>query len=238
MTEINILEQAVIIAGGLGTRLGSITKNIPKPMVKVGGVPFLEIIIKNLKKYGIRHITIAVGFCADQIVNYFEDGRKFGVEVDYSYEEEPAGTGGFLILGQHLLEENFLVINGDTLFDFDYFDLYKVSKISGKNGAIAGRFVNEVSKYGAIHLSNNRVVHFNEKGSVGKGLISGGAYIFNKKVTHYIDTVPISIETDLFPEMIKQNDLICKPYNGFFIDIGIPETLEEAGRIIPDRLLT
>ncbi|HMT27232.1 MAG TPA: sugar phosphate nucleotidyltransferase, partial [Candidatus Absconditabacterales bacterium] len=127
--------QIVILAGGLGTRLRPITETIPKPMVEVNNKPFLEYQILMLKKYGFKKILMLIGYKGEMIENYFQDGEKYGVKIEYSYEgDELLGTGGAIRNAYSKLEDNFIVINGDTYLDYDYhhmIDLYQKSDLAG-----------------------------------------------------------------------------------------------------------
>lgn len=228
-----MLSQAIILAGGRGTRLGSVTKTVPKPMIEVGGRPFLETIILNLKYYGFKDILLSVGYLADVISDYFSDGSRYGLNISYAYEETPAGTGGIFALGQKKLDECFLVLNGDTIFDVNYYDLYHLFKESGANGAVALREVEETCRYGTIELNGEYIVRFDEKGKTGRGLVNGGVYIFSQKIVKYIDRIPYSTETELMPRLVQAQSLVARPYQGFFIDMGLPNSLAQAREQVP-----
>src|SRR4030042_6830034 len=110
---------AIILAGGKGVRLAPLTEVIPKPLVPIGGMPVLEIVIRQLKASGFHRLTLALGYLADLIKAYFQDGSRWGVEIDYSYEAQPLGTAGPLKLLEGL-NETFLVMNADVLTDMNY----------------------------------------------------------------------------------------------------------------------
>jgi NDP-sugar pyrophosphorylase family protein len=229
-----MLEQAVILAGGLGKRLGNLTANCPKPMIKVKSKPFLEILISYLKAQGIKQIVLSVGHYADIIISHFGDGSRFGVDIVYVREDVPAGTGGFLVLGKQYLENYFLVLNGDTIFDINYSDFYQFLRNKKAIGSLALRRVENANRYGFVHLDNGRILDFKEKQNNEQGLVNGGVYIFEKEIVKYAKKLPFSIETDLFPILINSGQLFAKEYVGVFIDIGIPPSLFKARALIPE----
>ena len=229
-----MLEQAVILAGGLGKRLGDLTLARPKPMMEIDSKPFLQILICYLKMKGIKQIILSVGHLADTIMDYFGDGSRFGVQIVYVREKVPAGTGGFLLLAKQHLKTHFIVMNGDTLFDFDYHDLYRFLREKKGIGCLAVRRVENVNRYGSVRLENDKVLHFEEKQNEGNGLANGGVYIFNKETIRYVKNLPFSIENDLFPALKESGQLFAKEYAGFFIDIGLPKSLSEARKLIPE----
>src|SRR3989344_9142075 len=108
------LAQALILVGGLGTRLQPVVRDVPKPMADVNGRPFLEYVINHLKKFGVKEIILATGHMHEKIESYFGDGSKFGVKIKYSVETQPLGTGGAVRLARLLIGERFLLVNGDT----------------------------------------------------------------------------------------------------------------------------
>ena len=228
-----MVKQAVILAGGLGTRLGALTKTTPKPMVLVDGIPFVQYVIGNLKRHGITDILLSIGYLADAFVEYFGDGSKFGVTIEYSIETEPMGTGGALVYCKDKLQSQFLVLNGDTMFDINFLDFGLLSKNKGMLGALALRKVEDTSRYGAITLKNDVIVTFAEKSASGPGLINGGIYLLNKSILDGLQLKPCSIESDLFPTLLENKSLYGCDYDGFFIDIGLPETLADAQTSIP-----
>jgi len=228
-----VLSQAIILAGGRGTRLGNVTKTVPKPMIEIDGRPFLETLVLNLKYYGFKEILISVGYLAEVISEYFGDGSRYGLNISYAYEKTPAGTGGVFALYQEKLEDCFLVLNGDTIFDVNYYELYQLFNEAGASGAVALREVEDTSRYGAIELNGKHIVRFDEKSKSGRGLVNGGVYIFSQQIVQYINRIPYSTETDLMPRLVQARRLVAQPYHGFFIDIGLPDSLVYAREQIP-----
>src|SRR3989344_6786845 len=131
--------QAVILVGGKGKRLGTVLEkmDLPKPMVPVLGKPFLEYLLSMLKKKGIKSFIFCTGHQADKIKEYFEDGSRFDVDIKYSHEEYPLFSGGALKMAEELLEDDFLVINGDNYHDIDFSALFSFHKNSGSSITIA-----------------------------------------------------------------------------------------------------
>jgi len=229
-----LLNQALILAGGFGTRLGELTKHTPKPLLSINGTIFLEYVIWNLKRYQIKNILLSVGYLSEKIISHFGSGEKFGVSIDYIIEVRPLGTGGALKLAAPKLHDQFLVLNGDTLFDFNYFDLFLELNNKEVLSAMALRKVEDSGRYGTVSLDkSHKVTEFNEKKSTSEGLVNGGVYIFHKNVINFIPEGTSSLEEDVLPALIKKNQLVGKEYGGFFIDIGVSESLRKAKISIP-----
>jgi len=233
-----VIEQAFILAGGLGTRLAALTEQAPKPMMLIDGKPFLEYLILNLARHRIQKIILSVGYLGEQIVNYFGDGTKFGVAIQYIHEATPAGTAGALKLAERLLEDSFLMLNGDTLFDVNYLDLALFhSKHPDSIATVALRQERDSKRYGNIHLHENLITSFTEKPQTNPELsyINSGVYLLNKKILKYISKIPASIEKDVFPILVEEKYLFGKVYpeDNFFIDIGLPNALSLARERIP-----
>lgn len=232
---VNAPYQAVLLAGGLGSRLGELTKNTPKPLLGVGGRPFLEYLTWNLTRHGIRRLVLSIGFESQKIIDHFKDGESFGIHIDYVIEPSPMGTGGAVKLCEEYLEEQFFVLNGDTLFDINYLDLMARSNaLEIENSYVALRHVEDVSRYGAVAEEGERVVNFSEKSHSGPGWINGGVYWLKKKHLDFLPSGVSSLESDLFPMLAKQGLLYARPYSGFFIDIGTPATFQEAQTTLPE----
>jgi D-glycero-D-manno-heptose 1,7-bisphosphate phosphatase len=226
------INQALILAGGLGKRLGERTKNCPKPMQLINGEPFLNNIIWNLKRHNIKNIILSIGYLSNNFKHYYKNGSKFGVNIQYIEEDKPAGTGGAIKKCKKILDEYFLLINGDTLFDINYHDL-SFTFLENKIGNIALNHVNNVSRYGLIKTEGEKIISFNEKGKSHPGYINSGIGVFKKTIIDFIKGENSSLEKDVFQKLVKNNLLSARKYNSFFIDIGIPKTLEEAKNLIP-----
>ena len=228
-----VIKQAIILAGGRGTRLGALCEHQPKPLMSVAGIPFLQHIVENLRRFGITDIVISVGYLGDQIEEYFSSGKQFGVDIRYVIEQEPLGTGGALAFAKPKLDSHFFVVNGDTLFDINFHDLALCHFNDHRLVSMALRRVEDSSRYGSIVLEDNTIVDFGEK-QVGKeGIINGGVYIISRDALDLLPSAPCSLEHDLFPKLAQSRQLGGVVYDGFFIDIGIPESLRTAQKAVP-----
>lgn len=224
--------QALILSGGFGTRLGEISKETPKSIIPVGGKPFIETMLWNLKRHGIQRVVLATGYLADRVQTALGDGSQFGVELSYCVETEPMGTGGATKLASQMLDEEFLVLNGDTLFDTNYLALWNLWAGPG-HVAMSLRQVPNVARYGGCRLEGDLVTAFQEKGAEGPGVINAGIYVLDQSVVARLPDEASSLERDLFPALASEGRLRGLPSHGFFIDIGLPETLQEAQEAIP-----
>lgn len=211
--------EAIILAGGFGTRLQSVVSDVPKPMAPVNGKPFLEYILKLLKKHGFNRIIMAVGYKSEVIVNYF--GNKYlDMEILYSNEDYPLGTGGCIKKALELVNDEYVyIINGDT-----YFDINLSNMKTKKDIMIACKYMSNFDRYGKVIIENNRIVKFQEKKPNQDGYINGGIYLFRKNIFDGFNlNEKFSLEVDFFEKYI--NELYIEPFlsNDYFIDIGIPD---------------
>lgn len=229
-----MLRDAVVLAGGLGTRLGELTRMMPKPMMPVGGAPLLEHIVWNLRRHGITRIRFSVGYLADAVQDHFCDGSAFGIEATYAMESEPLGTGGGLRFATKDLDaDEFLVLNGDTLFDCNYLALHEQLGKPDVLAALALRKVGDVSRYGRVRMSGDRVVGFDEKDVAGgSGVINAGVYVLRRGAVERLPGGISSIERDLLPQLAAENALAGVASAGYFVDIGIPESLRHADETV------
>jgi D-glycero-D-manno-heptose 1,7-bisphosphate phosphatase len=231
------VQQAVVLVGGRGTRLGVVTERTPKPMLPVDGKPFLEYLLLFLRRFEVRRILFCSGYRAEQIEDHFGCGERFGFEIQYSVEKTPAGTGGALLLAGGFLDSTFFVLNGDTLFETNLrkLSLLLLSGSAERLASIALRWVSDVSRYGRTLLEGNDIVAFAEKGAAGAGLINGGVYCLKRAVLELLPKAPCSIERDLFPRLAAMGSIAGLPSESFFLDIGLPETLRQAQKELPQR---
>lgn len=215
----------IILAGGLGTRLRSVLHGIPKCLAPVNNIPFLTFILKKLSRSGFNKVVLSVGYLKEKIIKYY--GNKFiNLEIVYSSEDAPLGTGGAIIQALKLVKEEFVyVLNGDTFFDIDFDKINDESK----DFIIAGNFVSDVSRYGELIINENRVINFLEKGNVKKGLINGGIYFLKKSaIDNYKFPLNFSWEKDFLKKFLNVFPLYCVSFSELFIDIGIPEDYRKA----------
>jgi D-glycero-D-manno-heptose 1,7-bisphosphate phosphatase len=228
--------QAVILVGGRGTRLGAITQDCPKPLIDVGGRPFLDHLIGNLVRYGFTDILLLAGYLAEQVTALESWAVKLGCRIECIVEPSPAGTAGALLHARDHLAEQFLLLNGDSFFDINYLDLCALPLSPQNTGAVALRRMSDTGRYGRAELSGDKLMAFSEKTANSPGLINGGVYWLHKSVLEGISMSPASLETHVLPRLAKAGQLLGKSYDGFFIDIGIPEDLERAQTAIPEQL--
>ncbi|MHB8124412.1 MAG: nucleotidyltransferase family protein [Desulfitobacteriaceae bacterium] len=219
--------QVIILAGGLGTRLYPVIKDVPKPMAPVGNKCFLEIILDLMKKYGLTDFIFCVSHMAEKMVNYFGDGSRFGVKISYSTEEVPLGTGGAIGLLRNVINDTFCVLNGDTYQELDLEQCLARHKASGAIGTMTLVEVRDTSRYGqAITDHGGYLTGFREKSTgVQETFINAGLYILEPTVFDYIPPEKfVSLENDVLPAILEDDKKISTyKYGKNFFDIGIPE---------------
>jgi D-glycero-alpha-D-manno-heptose 1-phosphate guanylyltransferase len=215
--------EAIVLAGGLGTRLREVVPNLPKPMAPVAGRPFLELLLATLACKGFTRVVLSLGFMAEKITGHF--GKSYaGVELVYEVESQPLGTGGAIraAMGRCLADHVF-IFNGDTYLDLETASLERLWQ-ANRHPVIVVRKVPDAARYGRVELCEGRIHAFLEKGSPGPGLINAGCYVLPK---HVLDGFPLgqpfSLEADFFTQVLHR-----MPFDGFitqgrFIDIGVPD---------------
>jgi NDP-mannose synthase len=212
--------RAIILAGGKGVRLAPLTAVIPKPLVPVGGKPILEIVIGQLQSYGFRHITLAVGYMGDLIRAYFGDGVKYGVKIDYSYEDAPLGTAGPLSLINGL-NETFLVMNADVLTNLNYQELIHYHQ-AHRGIATIGAYEREtrIDLGVIIKKGGKRIKDYVEK-PTRKFLVSMGVYIFEPQILEFLNGRGYIDFPDLIKLLLKADlPVNFYPFQGYWLDIG------------------
>jgi mannose-1-phosphate guanylyltransferase len=236
--------QALILAGGLGTRLSSVVNDRPKPMASInrgsGGraKPFLECQLEFLKSYHIAHFIFCIGYLHQQIQGYFGDGSRWGVRIDYSIEEELMGTGGAIKRAEQYVNGPFLTLNGDSFFEMDLNEFIQSHKAQtartrqgGYLGTIALTKVQDASNYGVVRLDQeNRILTFDEKSAAnsarvnGSNQINAGIYVLEPEILSFIPPArKVSIEKETFPSILNRGYYLGGyAAEGFFVDIGTP----------------
>jgi D-glycero-alpha-D-manno-heptose 1-phosphate guanylyltransferase len=227
--------EAIVLAGGLGTRLAGKLEGVPKPMAPVAGRPFLEILLTQLRRAGCERAILSVGYLHTVIEKHF--GAAFeGMRIDYAIEEAPLGTGGALRAALELAEEQaVLAMNGDTYREMDYADMMRFHKAEGATATIAVVRQDDAARYGGVVVESNRVVAFEEKGRTrtgsGPGFINAGAYVLPRNLEWpELLGEKFSIETDFFAREAERLRPVAYEVRGYFLDIGVPEDLERAQR--------
>jgi len=223
-------KQAVILAGGLGSRLGELTKSVAKPLLMVGGVPFVEHLSNNLKRFGFDEVILLCGYKSESFLPLTVPGKFPGLRIRLSVEVEDRllGTGGALKNARTLLDETFLLLNGDTYFDFNLLDLVAKFGSSDFIGRLALRAIHSDGRYGCVTLQDERITEFLPSSEPGPIVINGGVYVLNRELVDEIPDQPCSLERDVFPEFAKRGRLSGYVYTGDFLDIGVPDDLARA----------
>ena len=225
--------KAIILAGGKGKRLRSIINDIPKPMAPIKGIPFLEYLILQLKKQNIKDLIFSTGYKGSIIKNYFQDGDNWDINIEYSEEDKPLGTGGALRKAGELIDdEQFIVMNGDSFFDIEFKQLISFHEDKQAVATISLAYVETIERYGQVDIGNDgEVTKFNEKGSSGSpGYINGGIYILNSEIINKIPFGQVSLETEVFPNLTNDG-LFGVKFKRFFIDIGKPEEYQRICKV-------
>lgn len=224
--------EAILLCGGLGTRLRSVVSDRPKPMADIAGKPFLHYLVKMLSESGVKHLIFALGYMGEQIEAYFQSGEEYGLSISYSYEDSPLGTGGAIRNALSKVSgENVLVLNADTYFHTDYESLLREQLKNKAAMTIASRKIEDISRYGAILKDESgRILRWNEKMSSDQvetprpGEINGGIYVMQKSLIEKIPEGKQSLENDCIPAWLEDGlYLQAIPSDGYFMDIGIPE---------------
>lgn len=220
--------EAVVLAGGFGTRLRGVVPDLPKPMAPVAGRPFLEILLTWMARSGFRRVVLSLGYKADTIVGHFGSSYS-GMELVYEIETTPLGTGGAIRqASRHCTGSHYFVFNGDSYLDLD---VPQVEAWWQHNRApiIVARAVPDTARYGRLETNGHQVTAFTGQGTSGLGFINGGCYVFN---IDQLSDRPLgqtfSIEADYFPYQVKYSRFDFFLTQGRFIDIGVPDDYERA----------
>lgn len=234
MKNSNDIIQAVILAGGKGTRLRPLTYEIPKVMIDINGRPFLQYVLELLHKKGISNIVLLVSYLGEQIEKYFGNGKKFGLDITYSYEDPPLGTGGALKKAERLLLSEFLLVNGDTYLDFDYKSLKNIFRDLACKGLICVYANKDRKTVPNILLGEDkRVIRYDKTNPEGLKEVDAGAGIFRKEVLNLIpENVNVSFENEIYNKLIQERELYGFPIENEFLDIGVFQRLNYARKIL------
>lgn len=220
--------EAIVLAGGFGTRLRQLIADVPKPMVPIAGRPFLEILLDSLARKGFRRVILSLGFMAEKISSHF--GLRFaGMELVYVVEDQPLGTGGGVRLAMERTKaDHVFVFNGDTFLDLEI-DQLEQKWQAGQRPLIVGCEVSDTARYGRLLTADRMATGFAEKGMVGPGLINAGCYVLKRG---QLDAFPVgtafSLETDYLARAVAAREFDVFVTRGQFIDIGIPDDFMRA----------
>lgn len=228
--------EAIVLAGGFGTRLRGVVDDVPKPMAPVSGRPFLAFLLDQLVGAGFKNVIFAAGYRHQAIRSYFGEEYR-GLRLLYSVEREPLGTGGAIRLacGQASLL-NIFVLNGDTYIELDFSAMLRTHVSRGAQLTMAVCQVPDAARYGTLSVSDGVVESFREKGPSGPGWINGGAYVLAPKLR---DRLPprraFSFEHDVLMPEVQSLRPIAFPAQGLFVDIGVPEDYARAELLLSNR---
>lgn len=216
--------EAIILAGGLGTRLRCTVKDRPKPMADINGAPFLRYLVEYLSNSDINKIILSIGYKHSVIKAYF--GSKYkDLYIDYVIEKEPLGTGGAIREALKLIKtDNLFIINGDTFFNVSLKELFNFHSSKNSLLTISLKKMNKFDRYGTVIIESDRVIGFKEKSYMETGYINGGIYAVNKDIGRYLDGYDsnFSFETDFLQKKYNALRIYGFISDGYFIDIGTP----------------
>ncbi|WP_421781039.1 sugar phosphate nucleotidyltransferase [Kiloniella litopenaei] len=223
------MRQCVILVGGLGSRLGARSHKTPKPLQMIQGKPFIEYLIDRAVSLGFTEILLLAGHLGEQFVERYHGKKlKNGCVFKVHCEKAPGGTGGAIIDAWKKLDEKFFLLNGDSILDGNWLELIEMYEALDVNAMMALTRVTDQGRYGGVVCKENIVTAFKEKDPVfnGSGLINAGVYLLEKNSLRNLLQFPSSLETDVFPVLAGEGRLGGVEVEGYFIDIGIPETLK------------
>ncbi len=229
------MKEAVVLAGGLGTRLRAVVADVPKPMAPVAGRPFLEILLHSLARKKVRRVVLSVGHLGAQIRAHFRASFA-GMDIDYAVEERPLGTGGAARLAlQRCGHDPVLLLNGDTYLDFDA-DAVDAAWERLRMPVLVGCAVPDAARYGRLRIEEGRLAGFMEKGAPGPGVINAGCYLLRRgELDAFEPQQAFSLETAYLPQAVARGAFALVVTAGAFIDIGVPEDYARAQLMLADR---
>jgi|GEM_PF-617990 Nucleoside-diphosphate-sugar pyrophosphorylase involved in lipopolysaccharide biosynthesis/translation initiation factor 2B, gamma/epsilon subunits (eIF-2Bgamma/eIF-2Bepsilon) len=224
------IKEAIVLAGGKGTRLQSITKGkIPKSMAQVDGIPLLTYILEYLYLKKLEHVILSVGYKKEIIMDYYKDNYK-GIKITYALEQNPLGTGGGIAFAlRQATQDNVLILNGDSYIDVDLSNFYLFHQETGAKITMAIKQMHEFSRYGTVAMNGNVVSSFCEKKPMQQGIINLGAYIVKRDFLRGENMPEVfSFEEDYLNKVVQKGEIYGYLTQGYFIDIGVPEDYQRA----------
>lgn len=220
--------KVILMVGGLGTRLRPLTENTPKPMLKVGNKPILQTIVEKFAEYGYINIIMCVNYKSNIIQDYFQDGREFGVNIEYILEEQRMGTAGALSLLKQKPTEPFFVMNGDLLTNVNFEHLHDFHFSTNSMGTMCVREYDFQVPYGVVNIKDSKIISIEEKPTY-KFFVSAGIYMLSPKVLDYIPQNKFYDMPTLFEKIISENkNAISFPLREYWLDIGRIEEYKKA----------
>jgi len=242
------MTKGIILSGGWGTRLRPLTCFTPKTLMPVVNKPVIERQMMLLKEAGVKEIVLAVSVLADALKSYFKDGSKLGLKVHYTDEKHPMGTAGAIKLAEsYLKNDNFFMLNGDVILNFDFKEMLTKHEKYGGIGTIASRIIEDPTRYGVLIVDGSeKILKFLEKSEYNPPAeerarpmpINAGIYILEPEIFSYIEPKKkISIELEIFPKLAKEKKLYQYPISGIWKDIGQPLELLEGNILLMKDIL-
>jgi len=221
--------EAIVLAGGLGTRLAARLQGVPKPMAPVAGRPFLEILLNQLDRAGCASVLLSVGHLHQVIQDHFGPSYR-GMRLDYVIESVPLGTGGAIRAAlPRATADHVLVLNGDTFLLADYAAMMRFHVAEGRELTMAVTHQGNIARYGGVLVEERRIIGFQEKGRTGPGWINAGAYVLHRDLQWPVELAErFSFETDFLAPETGHLGPAAYEVDGFFLDIGVPEDLDRA----------
>ena len=220
--------EAIVLAGGLGTRLRQVVSDVPKVLAPVGDTPFLDIILSDLSRKGVKRVVLAVSYLKEQIIRHIER-NDFGIQTDFSVEEEPLGTGGAIKRACSLCTaERVFVVNGDTFFDVALSDMMKFSLAHEADITVAAKKMTDFDRYGTLGIEGDFITGMKEKMPCPVGYINGGIYCLRRDFILNMPQEKFSFEKDVLEKSYAHGNVCAFISDGYFIDIGVPEDYERA----------
>lgn len=218
--------QAIILAGGFGTRLQSVVKNCPKPMAPIHNKPFLAYLIDYLKSQGITEVVLSVHYLREQIEDFFKDNYQ-GIKIRYAVEEQPLGTGGAIVHALKKIDSTqpVFILNGDTLLKLNYKTMYEKHFQNNTYLTIALRKIENCNRYGVVSVSETEITAFDKLGGEHPGLINAGVYLIDSSIFQKfpVSASVFSFEKDFLPSCVRHLKAHAFVVEDYFIDIGVPE---------------
>ena len=221
--------EAIVLAGGFGTRLRHVVSDVPKPMAPVAGRPFLRYVLNELTERGVDRIVLAVGYMREAIMEGFGDAYR-GAKLIYSPEDTPLFTGGAVKKALELcLDDEVFVVNGDTLFEVDLAEMADFYREKNADFVMAVRPMHDFDRYGTVVMDQNgRIERFLEKRHMKEGLINGGIYLMKKEFLRNVPEEAFSLEKDVLERYVHKKRFYAFVSDGYFIDIGVPDDYKKA----------
>lgn len=231
------MSEVIILAGGLGTRLRSVVKDLPKPMADVNGQPFLKYLMQFWLSQGASHFILSVGYKKDKIMQVF--GNQYeGIPISYAIEEEPLGTGGAILLAVRQLKENkpFVVVNGDTYFSVNFSAMNDFHQANDADLTMALYEVEQNTRYSGVQMEGAYLTSLEKRVDDSPVTrVNGGIYLISKSALNKFNDVTVkqSFEDDMLPVIIQEKKVAGYNQEGIFIDIGVPDDYYRAAEVLP-----